>query len=96
MELSELQRLMAVTYGEQDAARGLPATIAWLAEEVGELAQAVRKGTKDQQLHELGDVLAWLASLAEQLGLSLDDAAQRYADGCPRCGSIPCRCSQDL
>ncbi len=32
----------------------------------------------DEQLHELGDVLAWVASLANQLGLSLDDAAQRY------------------
>jgi NTP pyrophosphatase (non-canonical NTP hydrolase) len=92
MELGELQRLMAATYGAQDRARGLPATVAWLAEEVGELAQAVRKGGPEQQLHELGDVLAWLASLAEQLGLSLDDAVARYASGCPRCGTSPCTC----
>jgi NTP pyrophosphatase (non-canonical NTP hydrolase) len=92
MELSELQRLMAATYGEQDRARGQAATVAWLTEEMGELAQAVRKGSAEQQLHELGDVLAWLASLAEQLGLSLDDAAARYAAGCPKCGSIPCTC----
>ena len=92
MELSELQRLTAETYGAQDRARGLPATIAWLTEEVGELAQAVRKGTPADQLHELADVLAWLASLAGQLGLSLDEAAARYADGCPRCASIPCQC----
>ncbi len=92
MELADFQRLMADTYGEQDRARGTAATIAWLTEELGELSQAVRKGTVDQQLHELGDVLAWLASLAEQLGLSLDDAARRYADGCPRCGSTPCSC----
>ena len=83
---------MTRTYGEHDRARGRAATIAWLAEEVGELAQAVRKGTPEQQLHELGDVLAWLASLADQLGLSLDDAAARYSAGCPRCGAIPCRC----
>jgi len=92
MELGELQRLMATTYGERDRARGVPATVAWLTEELGELAQSVRKGTPEDQLHELGDVLAWLASLAEQLGLSLDDAAARYADGCPRCGSSPCHC----
>lgn len=92
MELSELQRLMAATYGQQDRARGLPATVAWLTEELGELAQAVRKGSAEDQLHELGDVLAWLASLAEQLGLSLDDAAARYASGCPKCGAIPCAC----
>ena len=66
--------------------------MAWLTEELGELAQAARKGTADQQLHELGDVLAWLASLAEQLGLSLDDAVARYAGGCPSCATIPCRC----
>ena len=92
MDLSDLQRLMAATYGEQDRARGVPATVAWLAEELGELAQAVRKGTPEEQLHELGDVLAWLASLAEQLGLSLDDAVARYADGCPKCAQQPCRC----
>jgi len=92
MELSHLQRLMAATYGEQDRARGLPATVAWLTEELGELAQAVRKGSAEDQLHELGDVLAWLASLAEQLGLSLDDAVARYADGCPKCGGTPCSC----
>lgn len=92
MELSELQRLMADTYGARDRARGVPATVAWLTEELGELAQAVRKGGAEEQLHELGDVLAWLASLAEQLGLSLDDAVARYAAGCPRCGSSPCRC----
>jgi len=92
MELAELQRLMAETYGEQDRRRGLPATVAWITEEVGELAQAVRKGTPDQQLHELGDVLAWVASLAEQLGLSLEDAVARYADGCPKCGTRPCTC----
>jgi len=83
---------MARTYGERDAARGKAATIAWLAEETGELARAVRKGGADEQLHELGDVLAWLASLANQLGLSLEDAAARYARGCPVCRSVPCSC----
>lgn len=84
MDIAEFQALMAELYGEADRERGLPSTVAWLAEEVGELAQAVRKGTPADQLHELGDVLAWLASLAEQLGLSLDQAAQRYVDDPPR------------
>jgi NTP pyrophosphatase (non-canonical NTP hydrolase) len=92
VDLGQLQRLMADTYGEQDRERGLAASVAWLTEEVGELAQAVRKGSAADQLHELGDVLAWVASIAEQLGLSLDDAVARYADGCPRCGGIPCTC----
>ena len=91
-ELAALQRTMEAVYGERDRARGVPATVAWLAEEIGELAKAVRKGTVEEQRHELGDVLAWLASLANQLGLSLDDAVARYADGCPRCGATPCAC----
>ena len=80
LTLPDLQDLMERLYGEQDRRRGIPATVAWLCEELGELAQAVRKGTPDQQLHELGDVLAWTASLANQLGLSLDEAMGRYRD----------------
>ena len=67
--------------------------MAWLAEEVGELAQAVRKGSHEEQVHEFGDVLAWLTSLANQLDVDLNEAAQRYAKGCPRCASTPCSCS---
>jgi NTP pyrophosphatase (non-canonical NTP hydrolase) len=83
MELARWQALMDELYGDQDRERGVPATVAWLCEELGELAQAVRKGTRDQQLHELGDVLAWLASLANQLGLSLEDATARYVTDPP-------------
>jgi NTP pyrophosphatase (non-canonical NTP hydrolase) len=83
MELAAFQALMEELYGSQDRERGRPATVAWLCEEVGELAQAVRKGSREQQLHELGDVLAWLASLANQLGLSLEDAASRYVNDPP-------------
>jgi NTP pyrophosphatase (non-canonical NTP hydrolase) len=92
VDLADFQDTIARTYAERDRARGVPATVAWIAEEVGELAQAVRKGSLEQQRHELGDVLAWLASLAVQLDLSLDDAAARYAGGCPRCGESPCVC----
>lgn len=83
MEIAAFQQLMEDLYGEADRARGVPATVAWLCEELGELAQAVRKGTVEEQRHELGDVLAWLASLANQLGLSLEDAAGRYVTDPP-------------
>lgn len=78
MQLSEVQKLMDDLYGQVDTDRGIPSTVAWLCEEVGELAQAVRKGTKEQQLHELGDVVAWVASLANQLDLSMEKAMERY------------------
>ena len=92
MDTADLQATIERTYGDRDRARGIPATVAWIAEEVGELAQAVRKGTRDQQLHELGDVLAWVASLANQLDLDLDEALARYRSGCPRCAASPCAC----
>jgi NTP pyrophosphatase (non-canonical NTP hydrolase) len=83
VEITAFQQLMDDLYGEADRERGVPSTVAWLCEEMGELAQAVRKGTVEEQLHELGDVLAWLASLANQLGLSLDEAAGRYVTDPP-------------
>jgi len=93
VDLDDFQLLIDVTFGARDRARGVPSSVAWLAEEVGELAQAVRKGSHEQQLHEFADVLAWLASLANQLGVNLSEASQRYANGCPRCSSIPCTCA---
>ena len=92
MTLAELQSVIAATFGERDAARGIPSTIAWITEEVGELAQAVRKGTRAQQEHEFSDVLAWVASLANQLDIDLTHALERYAAGCPKCHAVPCAC----
>jgi NTP pyrophosphatase (non-canonical NTP hydrolase) len=92
VDLAAFQRQIEATFGQRDRARGVPSSVAWLAEEVGELAQAVRKGSHEQQVHEFGDVLAWLTSLANQLDVDLSEAAQRYAEGCPRCASIPCTC----
>jgi NTP pyrophosphatase (non-canonical NTP hydrolase) len=83
MHVSDFQALIDDLYGQQDRERGIAATVAWLCEELGELAQAVRKGTPEQQRHELGDVFAWLVSLANQLDLSLEEAAQRYVTDPP-------------
>jgi NTP pyrophosphatase (non-canonical NTP hydrolase) len=93
MDLTELQDVIERTFGDRDRARGVPSTVAWLAEEVGELAQAVRKGTPEQQQHEFADVLAWVASLANQMNIDLNAAVARYGAGCPRCGHIPCTCT---
>ncbi len=92
MELARLQDVIERTYGERDRARGVPSTVAWLTEELGELAQAVRKGSREQQVHEFADVLAWVASLANQMDIDLADAVSRYASGCPRCLDSPCTC----
>jgi len=70
----------------------VPFRTAWASSPSSSVSHATVAGTPAEQQRELGDVLAWLASLAEQLDLSLDDAAQRYAGGCPRCGNEPCTC----
>lgn len=92
MDLAELQDVIERTYGERDRDRGTAPTIAWLAEEFGELAQAIRKGTRADIEHEFGDVLAWVASLANQVGVDLTEVVDRYRNGCPKCTDIPCGC----
>ena len=93
MDIAQFQQQMQTLYGERDRERGLARTFAWFTEECGELSRALFRGTHDERVHEFADVLAWLASLAEQAGVDLDAAAQRYADGCPRCGQTPCTCA---
>ncbi len=59
---------------------------------VVELAQAIRKGSPADIEHEFSDVLAWVASLANQVGVDLTEVVDRYRDGCPKCTAIPCEC----
>jgi NTP pyrophosphatase (non-canonical NTP hydrolase) len=92
VNLAELQEVIERTYGDRDRDRGVAPTVAWLCEELGELAQAVRKGTPDQIAHEFSDVLAWVATLANQVGVDLTAVVDRYRDGCPKCGGVPCAC----
>jgi NTP pyrophosphatase (non-canonical NTP hydrolase) len=95
VELRELQEQMRRLYLERDRSRGTDATFRWLVEEVGELAQAIRRRDPLQLEHESSDVLAWLASVANLLEVDLERAAARYGDGCPKCGQTPCACPLD-
>lgn len=88
-----MQAEIEATYGARDRERGADAAFLWFVEEVGELAEAIRRGTPDERDLEFGDVLAWLATLATLHGVDLDRAAARYADGCPKCGGRPCGCA---
>lgn len=92
MELSDFQERMRATYVARDGERGRDATFRWLTEEVGELAKALRTQDRENLVHEFGDVLAWLASLANLEGVDLEAAAARYANGCPKCHRSPCEC----
>jgi NTP pyrophosphatase (non-canonical NTP hydrolase) len=92
MDVRELQSTIARIYLERDRARGTDATFRWLTEEVGELARALRKADRANLELEFSDVLAWLSSLANLLEVDLATVMERYAHGCPRCGTSPCGC----
>ena len=92
MELAELQSRIEALYGARDRARGVDGTFRWWVEEVGEVAKALRGGDPAALEHELGDALAWLASVANLFGVDLAKAVDRYSGDFPRCGSTPCDC----
>lgn len=93
MELRDLQRLMAETYLERDRRRGAERTLLWMLSEAGELADAFLKGDETGLREEASDLLAWLLSFCNVVGVDLERAfLEKYGEGCPRCGSKPCRC----
>lgn len=94
MTIDKFQKQIEAIYYERDMERGVPLTFTWFVEEVGELAKEIRQTPHDIQRlrEEFADVFAWLSTLASMLGISLEDAAQIYAEGCPKCNATPCEC----
>jgi NTP pyrophosphatase (non-canonical NTP hydrolase) len=93
MTLNQLQDLIRTMYGAKDGARGTEGTFMWFMEEVGELSAALRGGTREEQMLEFADVLAWLVTLANIANVDLEAAmATKYGAGCPGCGKSPCAC----
>jgi NTP pyrophosphatase (non-canonical NTP hydrolase) len=93
MTIDEFQKRIEAAYYERDKARGVEGTFMWFAEEVGELAAAIRDGKKKELEAEFADVFAWLVSLASITDVRMEDAIVKYGDGCPRCHKAPCTCS---
>ncbi len=78
MTLRQAQELMRKYYYERDSRRGLYATFTWLVEEVGELAEAIlEKKGREAVEEEVADVLAWLLSLSNLLGIDAEEAFRR-------------------
>lgn len=87
------QQRIEQIYLERDAARGVPGTLLWFVEEVGELVRAIRRQERQNLEEEFADVYAWLATLASLHGLDLDEMGRKkYAAGCPKCSAVPCAC----
>ena len=91
--LAEFQALIRKMYLEKDLARGIDGTFMWLMEEIGELATALRNGSREERSEEFADVLAWLATIANVAGIDLTAAIlEKYGSGCPGCGRLVCTC----
>jgi len=91
MTIKEFQELIREIYFKRDVARGKEKTALWLVEEVGELAEAVRKGGNVGE--EVADIIAWALSVANLYEIDVEkEVAKKYPGYCIRCGEKPCRC----
>ncbi|MGL6227531.1 MAG: MazG nucleotide pyrophosphohydrolase domain-containing protein [Thermoguttaceae bacterium] len=94
ISFTEFQQLIRDMYFEKDEERGVDGTFMWFMEEIGELASALRNGSKEEMRGEFADVIAWLTTLANIVGIDLTDAImEKYGSGCPGCGQFVCTCS---
>jgi len=95
MHIHEFQEMMRHLYFKRDSKRGVDGTYNWLVDEVAELGEELKKAIdKDATEKEFADVIAWLASLANIMGIDLEKAAiNKYNYKCPKCHQAPCRCT---
>jgi len=95
MKISRFQQQIRETYFDRDNRRGVEKNFLWFTEEVGELAEAIRKRDQTGMEEEMADVLAWLSTLANLLDIDLEAAVgKKYGSGCSRCQSSPCACPE--
>jgi len=81
MRIKEFQGLISEMYEARDRERGTAGTFLWFIEEVGELATALAGDDQANKEEEMGDVLAWLCTLANINGVDLESACQKYTKG---------------
>lgn len=93
MEISEFQEWMRKIYFTKDSQKGANLSFLWLIEEIGELAHEIRGKNISGCQREFADCFAWLVSLANLLGVNLEEALKIYEKGCPKCGKTPCKCT---
>jgi NTP pyrophosphatase (non-canonical NTP hydrolase) len=94
MHIHEFQEMMKRLYFHRDSERGVEGTYNWLADELGELGEALEGNDKEATEKEFADVIASLASLANITGIDLESAAiKKYSGKCPKCQQAPCQCT---
>jgi NTP pyrophosphatase (non-canonical NTP hydrolase) len=94
MQIREFQEMMKNLYFKRDSERGIDGTFNWFVDEVGELSEEVKGTDREAIEKEFADVIAWLASLANIIGIDLEKAAlSKYNFKCPKCQGSPCQCT---
>ena len=94
MHIQEFQNLMKHLYFKRDNERGIEGTFKWLVDEVLELGEELKGSDREATEKEFADVIAWLASLANIMGIDLERAAlNKYNYKCPKCQQSPCQCT---
>jgi len=94
MHIHEFQEMMKQLYFERDSQRGIEETFNWLVDEVHELGDELKGSDQEATEKEFADVIAWLASLANIMGIDLEKAAlNKYPHKCPKCQGSPCKCT---
>jgi len=93
VHIYEFQNMMRRIYFHRDSERGSDGTYSWLVDEVKELEDALTAQDNNAIVDEFADALAWLASLANVVGIDLEKAAtSKYNGKCPKCHKSPCQC----
>lgn len=95
MKIKEAQDMIHRIYFERDKARGMSRTILRTFQELGELSDAIlREKSVDAIIDEVGDVFAWICSIANLLEVDLGEALlKKYDNVCSKCGKSPCVCT---
>src|ERR1043166_268658 len=73
MKIADFQNLIRRADHARDKKRGLDKDYLWFTEEVGELAEAVRKRDRKEIFAEAADVFAWLCTVCSISGVDLQD-----------------------
>ena len=82
MDTKEAQELMRRIYLERDKERGIERTLLRTFQELGELSDAIlQKHTRNEISDEIGDVFAWLCTLANISNVDLEKACKKYTAG---------------
>ncbi len=86
--------MMKQIYFKRDSERGIKGTFNWLVDEVAELGEELKGNDRIATEKEFADVIAWISSLANIMGIDLEKAAlNKYPHKCPKCNASPCQCT---